>query len=198
MAEVTRVPLQPIAKGSLIKLWLGVLLAVLLAAGIAYAAMPKGVTVEEITAGEGPNPGMNDVVFIHYTGTLADGTVFDQSQDFPLPVEGILPKGTPMPLEGVVPGFAEALMQTQKGGKYKIFIPAEKGYGDDLPEDAPIPPGADLNFDVEVVDFMSREEAEQKVAMLRQIMMQQMQEQGGMPGGPAGAPGAPATPPAGQ
>lgn len=188
MAEVTRVPLQPIAKGSLLKLWLGVLIAIALAAGIAFAAMPKGVTVDEIVAGEGDSPGAEDVVWVRYTGKLQDGTVFDQSQDIPLPVAGILPEGTPMPLENVVPGFREALMRTQRGGKYEIFIPAEKGYGDDVQPGGPIPPGSDLTFDVEVIDFMSREEAEAKVNQIQQIMMQQqmeaMQQGEGGPGGP--------------
>ena len=50
MTEITRVPLQPIKKGSLTKLWLGVLLAVLVAAGLAWAAMPRGLDVETVTA----------------------------------------------------------------------------------------------------------------------------------------------------
>ena len=48
MTEITRVPLQPLAKGSLAKVWLGVGAAIVLAAGIAWAAMPPGVSVETI------------------------------------------------------------------------------------------------------------------------------------------------------
>ena len=51
MTEITRVPLQPIKKGSLTKLWLGVAVAVLLGAGLAWAAIPKGLDVETVTAG---------------------------------------------------------------------------------------------------------------------------------------------------
>ena len=79
MAEVTRVPLQPIAKGSLAKLWLGLLLVLALAAGLAYWAMPAGVEVDTLTEGEGPTPSESDVVFVKYTGKLPDGTVFDLS-----------------------------------------------------------------------------------------------------------------------
>lgn len=175
MAEVTRVPLQPIAKGSLAKLWLGVLAAVVLAAAIAWAAMPKGVTVDEVTAGEGPNPTIEDVIFVRYTGRLEDGTVFDQSTDGEWPIPGILPEGAALPLGQMIPGFQEAVVQMQKGGTYEVFIPAELGYGDDVQPGSPIPPGADLYFNIQLVDFMPEEEAQQRYMTMVQ-MMQQMEE----------------------
>lgn len=179
MAEVTRVPLQPIAKGSLTKLWLGVAIAVLLAAAIAWAAMPQGLSVDTVRAGEGESPTAEDVVFVDYTGKLADGTVFDQSQDSPLPIQGIFPEGTPLPLGDMIPGFRDALLQTQKGGQYEIFIPAEQAYGDDVPEGGPIPPGSDLYFDIQVIDFMSRDEFQQRVSTFQQMLMQQQQQMEG-------------------
>ena len=48
MTEITSAPLQPIAKGALSKLWLGVAAALLLAGGVAWAAMPAAVKVETI------------------------------------------------------------------------------------------------------------------------------------------------------
>src|SRR3546814_20430745 len=96
MAEITRVPIQPIAKGSLTRLWLVVIIAALIGLGIAYVAMPKGVELETLAAGTGPNPGAEDVIFVKYVGKLADGTEFDRSQDIPLPVEGIFPEGNPL------------------------------------------------------------------------------------------------------
>lgn len=176
MTEVTRVPLQPIAKGSLTRLWLGVLVAVLLAAGIAWAAMPQGLSVDTVRAGEGDSPTAEDVVFVNYTGKLADGTVFDQSQALPLPVEGIFPDGTPLPLGDMIPGFRDALLQTQRGGQYEIFIPADQAYGSDVPEGGPIPPNSDLYFDIEVIDFMSRDEFQSRVSTFQQMMMQQQME----------------------
>lgn len=172
MAEVTRVPLQPIAKGSLIKLWLGVLVAVLVAAGIAWAAMPKGVTVDTITAGEGPNPTAEDIVFLRYTGRLEDGTVFDQTQDGTWPVPGILPDGAALPLAQMIPGFTEAVLQMQKGGVYEVFIPADKGYGEDVQEGSPIPPNSDLYFNIELVDFMAEEEAQQRYMAMMQVLQE--------------------------
>ena len=178
MAEVTRVPLQPIAKGSMLKLWLGVLAAILIAAGIAWVAMPPGLDIETVTQGEGPNPTVEDVVFVRYTGKLEDGTVFDQSQDIPLPVEGIFPEGTPLPVGDMVPGFRDALQQTQAGGVYEIFIPSDQAYGSDVPEGGPLPPDADLYFNVEVIEIMSREDFQQRVATFQQMMMQQQMEAG--------------------
>ncbi len=182
MTEVTRVPLQPIAKGSLVKLWLGVLAAVLVAAAIAWAAMPKGLTVDTITAGEGPNPTAEDVVFLRYTGKLEDGTVFDQTQEGGWPVPGILPDGAALPLGQMIPGFTEAVVQMQKGGSYEVFIPAEKGYGEDVPADGPIPPNSDLYFDITLVDFMSEAEAQQKYMTMMQVLQEAQGAQEGAPG----------------
>ena len=107
MTEITRVPLRPIKKGSLTKLWLGVIVAILLGAGLAWAAVPKGVEVETLTEGVGPSPQIGDVVFANYVGTLPDGTEFDRSQPSPFPPE-VFPAGTPFPLEeegGLIQGF---------------------------------------------------------------------------------------------
>lgn len=185
MTEITRVPLQPIAKGSLAKLWLGVIIAVLLGAGLAWAAMPKGVSVDTVAEGTGPNPGPQDVVFVRYTGRLADGTVFDQSQDVTLPVQGLLPQGSPLPLGRMIPGFTEGAVQMKKGGKYTLFIPAEKGYGAEGQADQQgnqvIPPNADLTFDVELVDFMSEADFQRRLEVLQQAMQMQQGQGGGAP-----------------
>jgi len=196
MTEITRVPIQPVAKGSLTKLWIGVILAIAIGAGLAWAAVPRGLNVDTITAGTGPMPQDGDVLFIKYKGTLAaDGTVFDESRDIPLPVEGIFPEGTPFPIEegATIPGFFEGLKQMQKGGKYTLFIPADKAYGAEPPQGAPIPPNADLEFEIEVVDVMSQQTFERNLAILQQAMQGQMGEGAGGPGpgGPAGAPPVP-------
>ncbi|WP_100259510.1 FKBP-type peptidyl-prolyl cis-trans isomerase [Qipengyuania seohaensis] len=185
MTEITRVPLRPIKKGSLTKLWLGVIVAILLGAGLAWAAVPKGVEVETLTEGVGPSPQIGDVVFANYVGTLPDGTEFDRSQPSPFPPE-VFPAGTPFPLEeegGLIQGFVDGLMQTQKGGKYRIEIPAEQAYGATPPPGSEIPANSDLVFEVEVTEIMSLEEAQQRFMQLQA----QMGAQGG-PGGPEGAP----------
>jgi FKBP-type peptidyl-prolyl cis-trans isomerase FkpA len=195
MTEVTRVPIQPIAKGSLTKLWLGVVVAVLLGAGLAWAAMPKGLSLDTLTQGSGATPQIGDVVFVKYKGSLAaDGTVFDESREIPLPVEGIFPEGSPFPIEegATIPGFFNGLQQMQKGGKYRLFIPAEQAYGAEPPAGAPIPPNADLVFEIEVIDIMNRETFDRNLAILQQAMQQMMP-----PGQGQGAPGG-AAPPQGQ
>jgi len=188
MTEITRVPIQPVAKGSLTKLWLGVIIAVLIGAGLAMTAIPKGLSLDTIVAGEGPSPTATDVVFVKYKGSLADtGEVFDETQDIPLPVEGIFPEGTPLPLEQMLPGFTAGAVQMQKGGKYELFIPSDQAYGAEPPPGAPIPPNADLIFEVEVIDFMSREEFDRKLGIFQQVMQAGAPE-GGAPGGPPVSP----------
>lgn len=171
MTEITRVPLQPIAKGALGKLWIGVAAVALAAGGIAWASLPASVDVQTLTAGMGASPTMTDVALINYKGTLPDGTVFDQGEY------------TPMPLEGVIPGFSKALQQMQKGGKYKIVIPSGLAYGEK--GSGPIPPNTDLTFEIELLDFTSRDNFEQQMQMMQQL--QQMQQGAGGAAGPAGA-----------
>ncbi|WP_298464418.1 FKBP-type peptidyl-prolyl cis-trans isomerase [uncultured Erythrobacter sp.] len=200
MTEVTRVPIQPIAKGSLTKLWLGVIIAILLGGSLAWAALPKSFSIETLTAGEGANPQVGDMAFVKYTGKLAvTGEVFDEYQDIDLPIPDIFPEGSPFPVEdgATIPGFFKGLQQMQKGGKYNLYIPAEDAYGEEERNDPQtgevrIPAGSDLIFEVELVDFMTREEFDRNLSILQQAM-QQMGPPGG-PGGPGAGPGGPGGP----
>ena len=190
MTEITRVPIQPVAKGSLTKIWLGVIVAILIGAGLAWAAVPKGLSVETLVEGTGPNPQEGDMVFVKYKGSLAaTGEVFDESQDIPLPIEGVFPEGSPFPIEpdATIDGFYLGLQQMQKGGTYELSIPSALAYGAEPPPGAPIPPNADLIFEIEVIDFMSREVFDRNLTILQQAM------QGGL-GGPEGPGGAQAPP----
>lgn len=188
MAEVTRVPVKPINKASILMLILGIVIGLAIAGGVAWYMSPKGVDVEVVRAGTGANPKPDDVVFVHYVGKLKDGKVFDQSQDPGLPpqLKALLPAGTPLPLAQMVPGFREAAVKMQKGGKYTVFIPAEKAYGAEgrmNPQtNEGVPPNADLTFEIELVDFMSMAEAEQRFQVLQQMMQQAQGAQGGAPG----------------
>ncbi len=195
MTEITRVPLHPIAKGSLTKLWIGVIVALGLAVLLAWSVMPKGYGLTVIEEGTGPNPTAQDVLFVNYVGKLEDGTVFDQSQPLPLPPEaqGVFPEGNPLPLSNMIPGFTSGALEMQKGGKYELRIPADQAYGDAPPEGSPIPPDADLIFDVEVIEIMSQADFQRRVQMVTQLM----QQIGSMPAapGPGGDPGQGAPPP---
>jgi FKBP-type peptidyl-prolyl cis-trans isomerase FkpA len=172
MAEVTRVPLQPIEKGSLAKLWLGILVLLLAGAAIAYLSVPRGVTVTVVTEGAGGSPSGTDVVLVNYVGKLTDGTVFDQG------------KNTPLPLNRMLPGFSEGLQKMEKGGKYTLQIPAEKAYGPSEQTnpntgEVVIPANSDLVFDIDLLDFMSGADFERRMQMQQQLMeMQQKAEKG--------------------
>jgi len=181
MTEVTRVPLQPIAKGALTKLWLGVLAVALAAAGLAWASLPKGVDLVTVKAGTGTAVTDKDVVVINYVGKLTNGKTFDEGQQAPLPVAGM------------IPGFTEGLLKMKQGGKYKLTIPAMKAYG--LEEkrnpqtgEVVIPANSDLVFDIEILQVMPRERFE---AMMQ---MQQMQQQQQMQGGEGAEPESGAAP----
>ncbi|QVM83381.1 FKBP-type peptidyl-prolyl cis-trans isomerase [Novosphingobium decolorationis] len=169
MTEITRVPLQPVKKGSLSKIWVGALALALAGVGVAYAAMPAQVHVKTLTKGHGPSPTTEDMVLINYKGTLPDGKVFDEA------------KQVPMELTGVIPGFSTALQKMQAGGKYTVDIPSELAYGDK--GQGEIAPNTDLTFEIELLDFRSKAEIEQQQRMMQQ-MMQMQQMQGGAPGAP--------------
>jgi FKBP-type peptidyl-prolyl cis-trans isomerase FkpA len=177
MTEITRVPLQPIAKGALTKLWLAVAAVFLAAAGLAWATLPGSVKVITEKAGTGASPTLEDVVLINYKGMLKDGKVFDEGKQVPNPVAEF------------VPGFTQAVLKMQRGGKYKVEIPAALGYGEKA--NGPIPANSDLTFEVELLDFKNRAELEAQMQAMQQ--MQQMQQGGGPGGMPPGMapPGAP-------
>lgn len=102
--------------------------------------------VERLTPGAGPNPQTGQVVKVHYTGRLVDGTKFDSSIDRNEPFEFVLGQGQ------VIAGWDRGLSQMQKGEKARLTIPADMGYG---AQGYPgvIPPNATLIFDVELLDF---------------------------------------------
>jgi len=142
--SVSQVPLRPVAKGTLIKLWLAVAALAGLAFGVAYlgAGQFKTVSVETVVAGKGPNITEMDGVIIEYTGRTENGTVFDTT-------DGRGP--APFLVMQVVPGFKQALTQMQQGGRYKIVIPGRLAYGKNPPQGSPIGPNEDLSFDVHVL-----------------------------------------------
>jgi len=179
MSEITRVPLQPVAKGSVGKIWLGVIAAVVLGSGVAYGTRYKGVEIETVKAGTGASPTKSDVALINYVGRLANGKEFDRGEKAVLP------------LETVIPGFSEGLSKMQKGGKYVLEIPSEKAYGAEEKRnpqtgEVVIPANSDLVFEIELIDYKSAAELEQQRMMLEQ--MQKMQ--GGAGNGAGAAPGA--------
>lgn len=102
----------------------------------------SGLQYEVIEEGDGPSPGPEDRVTVHYTGTLPDGTEFDSSRG-----------GEPatFPVQGVIPGFSEGLQLMSVGSSYKLYVPPELGYGP-RPQRA-IPPNSALIFELELLEI---------------------------------------------
>ena len=73
MSEITRVPLQPVAPGSVGKIWLGALVAVALGGALAYGTRARGLEVDTIKAGTGASPTAGDYVLVNYVGHLSNG-----------------------------------------------------------------------------------------------------------------------------
>lgn len=106
----------------------------------------SGLQYQVIAEGKGKSPGLEDTVKAHYTGTLINGQKFDSSFDRGQPAE--------FPVSGVIKGWTEALQMMKPGGKMKLWIPADLGYG---PSARPgIPANSVLVFDVELIEVMPR------------------------------------------
>lgn len=103
--------------------------------------------VEEIKVGEGAEAKAGDVVRVHYTGWLIDGTKFDSSVDCGQPFEFNLGAGE------VIKGWDQGVAGMKVGGKRKLTIPPDLGYGD-RGAGAVIPPGATLVFEVELLGII--------------------------------------------
>lgn len=101
----------------------------------------SGLAYKVVKEGTGATPSAEDIVEVHYHGTLTDGTVFDSSKE-----RG---KTISFPLNRVIKGWTEGLQTMKEGGVSKFVIPADLAYGD---AGAPpkIPGGATLIFEVEL------------------------------------------------
>jgi FKBP-type peptidyl-prolyl cis-trans isomerase len=110
----------------------------------AVKSTPSGLHYEVVAEGKGAKPKPSDVVKVHYTGKLTDGTVFDSSVQRGEPAE--------FPLGGVIAGWTEGLQLVAPGGKLKLYIPSELGYGEQG-AGGMIPPNATLVFDVELLEI---------------------------------------------
>ncbi|HEY0150097.1 MAG TPA: FKBP-type peptidyl-prolyl cis-trans isomerase [Allosphingosinicella sp.] len=187
--SVTAVPLRPVKKGSVLKLWIGLALLALAGAAAAWigtrgqvwTTTQSGLQFRTIVEGEGAHPTEADIAFVTYTGRLAStGEVFDSN-------EGQQPAPFPVAEGATIKGFSEGLKLMKKGGTYRLRIPPALGYEDK--DMGRIPPNSTLDFEVKVLEVMPE-------AQLRQIMMQQQMQQQMMQGGAEGAPGGP--PPGGE
>jgi FKBP-type peptidyl-prolyl cis-trans isomerase FklB len=119
---------------------------------LATNAQREGVTSTEsglqfsvINQGDGPIPGRQDRVRVHYTSKLIDGTVFDSSVQRGEPAE--------FPVNGVIAGWIEALTLMPVGSKWELYIPHDLAYGE-RGAGASTPPFSALTFEVELLEIL--------------------------------------------
>lgn len=106
----------------------------------------SGLQYLVLKEGDGAKPGPNDVVTVHYTGRLIDGTVFDSSVE----------RGEPatFAVGQVIPGWVEGLQLMSEGAAWRLFIPADLAYGPH--GTGPIQPNSTLIFDVQLIKVESK------------------------------------------
>ncbi|SHJ40420.1 peptidylprolyl isomerase [Pseudozobellia thermophila] len=129
--------------------------------------LPSGLKMKTLKEGEGPKPKVGQRVLVRYAGYLEDGSLFDSNYEEvaskynkyderrklgggyePIPM-------TYSPDAGLIAGFKEGLLNMKVGDKKRIFIPSHLGYG---PQGTgPIPPNADLVFDLEITGIVEGE-----------------------------------------
>ncbi len=104
----------------------------------------SGLIIEDIAVGDGDEAKAGQKVSVHYTGWLTDGTKFDSSKDRNEPFE------FPLAARWVIAGWDEGVQGMKVGGKRKLTIPPDLGYGARGAGGA-IPPNATLVFEVELL-----------------------------------------------
>jgi FKBP-type peptidyl-prolyl cis-trans isomerase FkpA len=102
--------------------------------------------IEKLVSGNGAAPQRGEVVNVHYTGWLTDGTKFDSSVDRNEPFSFVLGAGQ------VIQGWDQGVATMQVGDKARLTIPSDLAYGDHGYPGA-IPPKATLIFEVELLSI---------------------------------------------
>lgn len=105
---------------------------------------PSGLEYIEVQVGAGAAASAGQQVSVHYTGWLTNGTKFDSSVDRGQPFQFALGRGQ------VIRGWDEGVAGMRVGGKRRLIIPPNLGYGASGAGGV-IPPNATLIFDVELL-----------------------------------------------
>ena len=105
----------------------------------------SGLKYIDLEEGSGESPGSGATAVVHYTGWLLDGRKFDSSHDRNSPFSFPIGRGQ------VIRGWDEGVATMKVGGKRKLIIPPELGYGESGAGGV-IPGGATLVFEVELLE----------------------------------------------
>lgn len=108
----------------------------------------SGLVYRVLVAGLGPSPNADDVVRVHYRGTLADGKEFDSSYKRGAPAE--------FSLNRVIRCWTEGLQKMRVGGKARLTCPASLAYGSREVGGGLIPANSVLTFEVELLAIGNR------------------------------------------
>jgi len=114
------------------------------ALGAKAVTTPSGLRYEDIVAGTDEIPSPGKTVKVHYTGWLEDGTKFYSSFS-----RGDQPIDFPIGVGRMIKGLDEGVITMKVGGKRKLVIPPQLGYGARV--GGPIPPNSTLVFEVELL-----------------------------------------------
>lgn len=107
----------------------------------------SGLQYKVIHMGDGPKPSADDVVEVHYRGTLLDGTEFDSSYS--------RNESISFELSRVIAGWTEGVQLMPVGSKFMFYIKPELAYG--TGGGGPIPPNSTLIFEVELLGIEDTE-----------------------------------------
>ncbi len=100
----------------------------------------SGLQYTILEAGNENKPGPQDTVYVHYKGTLLDGTVFDEVEE--------KAASAALTLNRVIPAWTEGIQLIGEGGKIKLYVPSSLGYGSRGA--GVIPANSTLIFDVQL------------------------------------------------
>ena len=110
----------------------------------------NGLIVQDVVVGSGKTAENGDTLSAHYVGALQDGTVFDESYGRGQPIQFVLGSGQ------LIQGWELGLVGTKEGGKRRLIIPSELGYGE-RGAGGVIPPNATLLFEIELVSVQKKQ-----------------------------------------
>jgi hypothetical protein len=111
----------------------------------------KLATIDDLV-GKGGAAKPGDTVRVHYTGTLMNGVKFDSSRDRGTPFDFKLGTGA------VIKGWDQGVVGMKVGGKRRLVIPEDLGYGE-AGSPPNIPPKAGLKFDIELLELNPKDKA---------------------------------------